>query len=193
MKRTVQVVFCTAVLAAAGACHSTSGDTMSEGSMASSTNMAEAKAMALHAPDIAGVMTVANQGEVQQAQAALPHLTSQQARDFANMMIADHTAALNSARDVFARNNIAARDTNMEAASLKATSDTLVKTLRDTTSSADRTYIQSQINVHQDLLNRLDTKLIPASSGELRTLLQTQRMSVANHLDHARQILTTLP
>jgi putative membrane protein len=192
MMKTVQVVLC-ATLLAASACHSTSGDTMSEGAMASSSNMSDAKAMALHSPDIAGVMTVANEGEVKQAQAALPHLTTQQARDFANMMITDHTAALNSARDVFARNNIAARDTNMEAASLKSTSDTLVKSLRDTMSNADRTYIQSQVTVHQDLLNRLDTKLIPASSGELRTLLQTQRMSVANHLDHARQILTTLP
>ena len=149
--------------------------------------------MALHGPDIAGVMTLANEGEVQQAQAALPHLTTQQARDFANMMITDHTAALRDARDLFARNNIAARETNMEATSLKSSSDTLVKTLRDTMTNADRTYIQSQVTVHQDLLNRLDTKLIPASSGDLRTFLQTQRMSVANHLDHARQILTTLP
>jgi hypothetical protein len=56
----------------------------------------------------------------------------------------------------------------------------------------DRAYMQSQVDLHQWLLTAMDTSLIPSTSGSARTLLETQRASVAAHLDQARRILNTL-
>lgn len=53
----------------------------------------------------------------------------------------------------------------------------------------DRAYMRSQVDLHQWLLTSLDTVLIPsARTPEVRTLLQTQRASVAAHLEQARSI-----
>lgn len=52
--------------------------------------------------------------------------------------------------------------------------------------------MQSQIDMHQWLLTNLDTVLIPSARGDVRTLLENQRASVAKHLDHARQVMGRL-
>ena len=44
--------------------------------------------------DIAAIVTTANQGEIDQANAALTKASSSAVRDFAQMMITDHTNAL---------------------------------------------------------------------------------------------------
>jgi len=158
--------------------------------MSSSTT---ATVTTLSSRDIAGIVRAANSGEIDQAQAALPHLSTQAARDFANMMIADHTAALNEANTTFGVNRIVDRDTNGQAQMLSDESKKMVSTLNNSGTNADRIYIQSQIDAHQRLLTMMDTQLIPSAHNDLLNLLQKQRESVAMHLDRARAILGTLP
>lgn len=55
------------------------------------------------ANDIAGIVATANEGEIQQGQAALSAASAAEVREFAQMMVNDHTSALSSARDTFAR------------------------------------------------------------------------------------------
>src|SRR3954453_1877010 len=114
MKKTVVVV---ALVITAVGCRSTTRYDRQRDAMISSTTTATVTSM--NAADIAGIMATANQGEIDQAQAALPHLTTQAARDFANMMIADHTAALTEAQTTFASNHIIPRDTNGQVAMLR--------------------------------------------------------------------------
>jgi putative membrane protein len=185
MKKVCTGILSIAMVLAAG-CGTTATNANDSTTAMTSSTMATNTTMA--APDIAGIMTVANMGEVQQAQAALPNLTTSPARDFAEMMINEHTNALNEARTVFAANSIVPRESNPNAVSLRGQSDRLVTSLRSG-SSVDRMYMQAQVDVHQKLLNMLDTQLIPASRGDLLDLLQKQRTSVAMHLDRARQIV----
>lgn len=166
------------------ACHSTSSY---DRGMASSG----APNGSVPAPDIAGIVTVASQGEIDQAKAVLPRLTNADARDFANMMIVDHSAALQMAQNVFGTNRIQIRDTNSTAVSLKSRSGALVKQL-EPMAMPDRTYIQAQVQQHQDLLRMLDEQLIPSSSGELRVFLQKQRETVAIHVVRAQSILESM-
>jgi short-subunit dehydrogenase/predicted outer membrane protein len=146
----------------------------------------------LAASDIAGIVTVANRGEVQQAEAAMPRLTSSSARDFATMMIRHHTAALEEGTAVFKANGIMSRDTNRAAVRLREESDRIVASLQADTGSADLTYIRSQIDVHQGLLAMMDAQLVPAARGEVLQLLEKQRATVASHLDRARRIAEEL-
>ncbi len=143
--------------------------------------------------DIAGILMTANEGEVQQGNVASTRATSSDVRAFAQMMVTDHTNAMNTARDVFNRNGITAGE-NATSRSLRDTSQRTVTNLSTYSGAAfDPTYMQSQVDVHQWLLNSLDTALIPsAMRPEVRSLLQTQRASVAAHLDRARQILNGL-
>ncbi|HEY0157266.1 MAG TPA: DUF4142 domain-containing protein [Thermoanaerobaculia bacterium] len=160
---------------------------------ATTTDTMEPRAGATPEGDIAAIVTAANEGEIQQGQAASTRATNADVRAFAQMMVADHTAALNTARDTFNRAGINASD-NTIANTLRASSQTTVTNL-NTYSGADfdRAYMRTQVDLHAWLLNVLDVSLIPSAvTPELRTLLQTQRASVAAHLDQARGILSRL-
>lgn len=146
----------------------------------------------MSASDIAAIVTAANEGEVQQGQAAAARAASSAVRDFANMMVSDHTNALSTARGVFERNGIAPND-NDTSRTLRSNSQAAVAALNTYSGAAfDRTYMQSQVDLHQWLLTQLDNVLIPSSRGDLRTLLTAQRAAVAAHLDRARTILGSL-
>ena len=144
--------------------------------------------------DIAAIVMAANEGEIQQGTAAASRATSSEVRSFAQMMVTDHTNALNTARDTFARAGVNASDNNI-ATTLRSNSRETVTNLATYQGAAfDRMYVQTQVELHDWLLRSLDTALIPsARTPEVRTLLQTQRASVAMHLEHARRLLDGLP
>jgi len=144
--------------------------------------------------DIAAIMTAANQGEIDQANAALAKASSTDVRNFAQMMVTDHTNALNTAQSLFSSLNITATE-NTTSTTLRTGSQQTITALNTYGgSSFDRTYMQGQVDAHQWLLTTLDSTLIPsAHSSAVRNLLQTQRGTVASHLDRARQILQGLP
>jgi putative membrane protein len=138
---------------------------------------------------IANIAMVANEGEAQQGSAAATRATSADVRSFAQMMVSDHTSALNAARDTASRAGITPLENDTTNA-LRTGTPVVISNL-NTYSGAeyDRHYMQYQIDLHQWLLNALDTQLIPmAQSPELKALLQTQRGAVASHLEQARSI-----
>lgn len=161
---------------------------------ATTTNTDTATDVALHpATDIAGIMMAANEGEVQQGNAASTRATRPEVRAFAQMMVTDHTNAINSARDVFSRYNITPGDNDITSA-LRTNSQRTVTNLATYQGVAyDRTYMQTQVALHSWLLDALDMALIPsARNNDVRTLLQTQRGHVAMHLERAQEILRGL-
>lgn len=138
---------------------------------------------------IAGIVLAANEGEIQQGNAASTRATNADVRSFAQMLVTDHTNALNAARDTAARAGITPMENDTTSA-LRSTSPQVITNLGTYTGADyDRQFIDYQIALHQWLLNGLDTHLIPlAHDGELKSLLQTQRTSVAAHLERARSI-----
>lgn len=57
----------------------------------------------------------------------------------------------------------------------------------------DKAYMNAQIQMHQDTLKKLDTELIPnAKNDQLKTMLQTTKGHVQDHLKEAQQLQTTL-
>jgi putative membrane protein len=171
------------------------GCAASHSTMTSSTSSPGMPGMAmLSDADIAGIVSAANQGEIDEAGIANGKASSAEVRAFAQMMITDHTAALNAARDLFTRRGITANMTDTTASQLASGAQQTVSNLSTYSGAAfDRAYMQSQVDTHQWLLNQLDSTLIPsAHNRELRQLLTTQRGAVAAHLDRARQIMGAL-
>jgi putative membrane protein len=144
--------------------------------------------------DIAAVVVAANQGEVQVNSAELPRLITPDARAFAQAMITEHNAALAESQTVFTQNFITPTE-NAMSAFLRTMSSNTIATLAQTspTINLDRAFIQSQVDMHQLVLNNLEQVLIPsARTPQLRALLMAQRDEVAQHLATARQLLATL-
>src|SRR3954463_2537207 len=71
-----------------------------------SSSVLGASSGSLTDPEIAAVVTTANQGEIDQANAVLNRVSADDVRSFAQMMITDHTAALTSANDLLSHKNM---------------------------------------------------------------------------------------
>jgi putative membrane protein len=143
--------------------------------------------------EIASIVTTIHQGEIDQGNAGLSRANSTAVRDFAQMLVTDHTNGRNSAQSVFSRLNITPMS-NETSRMLQSGSQQTISALNTYAGSAfDRTFVQAQVDGHQWVLNTLDNILIPSAvSPDVRTLLQNQRASVSRHLDHARSLLNTL-
>ena len=188
MTKMMKSLVVVSVLLLAAACGST--DT---GNMSSSSSMSGMPGMALTGPDVAGILTMANQGEIDAGQLASTKAVSPAVRDFANMMVRDHTGALSDARATFDRSHLVPNASNTTAMALQDLSKRTRRSLDQYAgSSFDRAYMQSQVDMHSWLLNQIDASLLPSSRGDLRTLLTNQRAAVAAHLDRARTILNSL-
>ena len=58
----------------------------------------------------------------------------------------------------------------------------------------DRAYIERQIQVHQNVLNLIDTKLMPAAKKKIvKDQLTAMRKTVQDHLARAQRVTTTIP
>jgi putative membrane protein len=161
-----------------GACASmsTTGDTA--GTVAGSVD-----------PHIVGIVATANQGEIDQGNAAASRATNPDVRAFAQMMVRDHTTALGAVRDTAARAGVTAADNDTTAALQRESGETVTNLGTYSGAAFDRTYMQTQVDLHQWLLTALDQQLIPmAKNRDLRSLLETQRVSVAAHLEQARSL-----
>lgn len=144
-------------------------------------------------PHITGIVVAANQGEIDQGNAASTRATNADVRAFAQMMVTDHTTALGALRDTASRAGVTAMDNDTTAALQRTSRETITNLATYSGAEYDRQYMQTQVNLHQWLLTALDQHLIPmARNRDLRSLLETQRVSVAAHLEQARAIRARL-
>jgi putative membrane protein len=143
--------------------------------------------------DIAGIVRTANQGEVDQGNAALGKASSSEVRAFAQMMVTDHTNALQAANSLFTSRNITPADNDTTRTLQQGSQQTISNLSTYSGAAFDRAYMQAMVDAHQWLLNTMDSTLIPsAHDRQLRDLLTTQRAAVSTHLDRARAILSGL-
>lgn len=138
---------------------------------------------------VAAVARTANTGEVQQGEVARDRATNAEVRQFATMMVEDHTRANQELETLASTRGIAFAE-GAATDTLRRNAETSVSNLRQYSGvELDRAYIRHQVELHQYLLNVIDQNLLPATSdAEMRTYLQTMRGSVATHLEQARQI-----
>ncbi|MDQ6802817.1 MAG: DUF4142 domain-containing protein [Acidobacteriota bacterium] len=144
--------------------------------------------------DIAMIMRVANLGEVREGELARSKTTDSAVRDFAIMMVNEHTAQNNKAESEMARVDVASSDTDMSR-QLDAESGETTDRLRPLTGAAfDRAYIDRQISAHQSLIAMIDSKLMPhARKKVVKEQLTDLRKLADTHLTRAKQIQGALP
>lgn len=162
-------------------------------SLAGCGTMMDPEHGALTDGEIAQLVMNANHGEIEHGQIATTRAASPVVRDFASMLIQDHTAANQRTSEVVSRGNITPVENELSrqlAANASRTAET-IGTWRG--AEFDRIFMDTQVELHAWLLRTIDENLIPsARNPELRTLLESQRGSVAVHLARARQIRSNL-
>jgi len=136
---------------------------------------------------------VANTGEVDQAKLALSKAKDARVKQFATMMVRDHSEADATGYNLAHRLNLSLADSTLSNQIQSNGQQTLVQLRGQGGNTFDRGYIDAQIKEHKDVLDTIDSTLLPnAKNPEVRTHLQTIRAKVAGHLKEAQSILGSL-
>jgi putative membrane protein len=145
--------------------------------------------MALSDPQIVAIADAANKGEVDEAKLAVKKAKDPQVKQFAQMMLTDHGDALNKTKQLSSQLNITP-ETTQTSTQLQTDSQNAISSLSGQSGADfDKAYIDLQVKDHQQVLNDLDTKLIPsAHNADLKKQLTDLRPKIAEHLQKAQQI-----
>ncbi|HET9694828.1 MAG TPA: DUF4142 domain-containing protein [Steroidobacteraceae bacterium] len=142
---------------------------------------------------IAAIVVTANQVDIDAGKFASEKSSSAEVRKFAQQMVTDHTAVNAQATKLVTRLEV----TPVESAtsrSIKDGGDQNLAALRKLDGAQfDRAYVDHEVAYHEQVIEALDTSLIPnASNAELKTLLVQVRPAFVAHLEHARHLQAAL-
>lgn len=152
---------------------------------------------ALHAQpndaQIAAIVVVANQVDVDAGKFAAAASQSSAVRDFATKMVTDHTAVNRSAVALVTKLKVTP-ETNDTSKALQAGGDKNLAHLRTLSGAAlDRAYVDHDVAYHEQVIAAIDTALIPnAQNAELKALLVQVRPAFIEHLHHAKRLQASL-
>ena len=154
---------------------------------------AHAEATAPTDPQIAAIVVTANQVDIDAGKLATTKTSSKDVREFAQIMIKDHTGVNKSATALVHKLKVQPED-NPTAQSLKkggADNVAKLKTLKG--KAFDKAYVDNEVTYHQAVLDALDKTLIPsAKNEELKALMVKVRPAFVAHLQHAKMLQSKL-
>jgi putative membrane protein len=138
--------------------------------------------------DIAAIFLAANNTDVSYARLAPSRAQSAAVKQFAERMLADHTALNKSMDDLLATLQLTPED-NPTSLDFRDESSDESDILRGLEGHAfDTTYMANEVTYHAKFLASLDNVLIPSARNlQLKLLLVSVRPAVAGHLTHAEQ------
>ncbi len=144
-------------------------------------------------PQIAAIVVTANQVDIDAGKLALSKSKSKNVKKFAQLMVTDHTGVNKSASDLVKKLHVTP-ESNPTSQSLQKGGDDNLAALKKLSGSAfDRAYIDHEVAYHQAVIDAVDTTLIPnAQNAELKALLVKVRPAFVAHLEHAKQLQSTL-
>ena len=151
---------------------------------------------AAQAPDdaqIASIVVTANQVDIDAGKLAESMSTNSEVKAFGQRMVTDHTGVNKSAVDLVTKLKVTPQD-NPTSQSLKSGGEKNIANLKTLKGSAfDKAYIDHEVVYHEQVLDAVDKTLIPnAKNAELKALLVKVRPAFVAHLDHAKQLQTSL-
>jgi putative membrane protein len=149
--------------------------------------------VALTDEQILEITHTANVGEIEQAKLAQTKSKDAHVKKFAAAMVKDHS-------DADAKGTKLAKKASLTPAaspastSLESDAQNGMANLKTQAGTDfDKAYVDLQVKEHQAVLDALDEKLIPnAKNADLKTYLADVRTAVSMHLQHAKDLQTSL-
>ena len=144
--------------------------------------------------EIAAIVVTANQVDVEAGQLAVARTTNPTVKDFAALMVTDHTAVNKSAAELAQRLGLTPKE-SATSRSLKDGGDQNLKALGRLSGAAfDSAYVAHEVAYHRQVLEAIDSTLVPgATNADLKALLVKVRPAFVAHLDHAVSLQKSLP
>jgi putative membrane protein len=155
--------------------------------------VSSAYAQGVNDAQIASIVVTANQVDIDAGKLAHAMSTDADVKKFAQLMIDDHTAVNKSATELVTRLKVTPED-NPTSQSLKSEGEKNLAQLKALKGAAfDKAYIDHEVTYHQQVIDAIDKTLIPnANNAELRALLVKVRPAFVSHLQHAKELQTSL-
>lgn len=140
-------------------------------------------------PQIVGIVTTADQIDINYAKLALSKTRNKEVRGFAQQMITDHSAVQKSVNDLAAKLNVTPAESGTSSA-LNARAEQMTQKLRELKGKAfEKAYIDNEVAYHEAVINATKTVLIPsAQNAELKSALEGAEPLFEGHLQHAERV-----
>ncbi|MBS0393674.1 MAG: DUF4142 domain-containing protein [Proteobacteria bacterium] len=144
-------------------------------------------------PQIAQIVVTANQVDIDAGKLAESRGSAQDVRDFAQVMVRDHTGVNAAAVELVTRLHVTP-EANATAQGLQKGGDDNLAALKKLAGAAfDKAYVDHEVAYHEAVIDAIDHTLIPdAQNAELKALLVKVRPAFGAHLEHARQLQAKL-
>jgi putative membrane protein len=154
---------------------------------------ASVRAQTVTDAQIAAIVADANQVDIDAGTLAESKASEENVKEFAWLMVLDHTSVNKQAIDLVTSLNVTPQD-NPTSQSLKTGGEKNVAHLKTLSGSAfDKAYIDQEVTYHDLVLNALDKTLIPnAQNAEIKALLGEVRPVFVRHLAHAKRVQSTI-
>lgn len=168
----------------------TTGTTTAQAT-ASATAGSNSGSEALNDQQVAAITEAANEGEIAQAKVAQGKARNPRVKAFAAKMITHH----GQAKDKQSKLGLSTAESALSK-TLKDEATATLKSLNAAPAGADfdRTYIQTQVQGHQKVLDTINDRLLPSVKDEkLAAYVKEIKPTVEAHLKEAREIEQSLP
>jgi len=141
---------------------------------------------------ILGFADTANTGEVGQGNIALSKGQADSVKQFAQLMVKDHTAAKDKGRAIGKELGLTPAPSELSNGIQRDGNEATAQLEKASAQSFDRTYMQIQVRLHEKVLKKLDDVIPKADASQVKALLTDMRGHVEHHLAVARSTLTSL-
>jgi putative membrane protein len=165
------------------------GTSCSSDKKSSKTAKEEVSANITTDEEISNVLMTANTQEMTMAQIGKEKASHPKIKAFAAKMFTEH-ARNNDMVIAWSKRKDRLPEETKASRKMKLTAESKMEELKELEGDEfDRVYMETQVKLHQKVLDKIDSTLIPnARDVQLRTMLQHTRGKVADHLKVAKEI-----
>ncbi|MFN2623807.1 MAG: DUF4142 domain-containing protein [Chthoniobacterales bacterium] len=144
-------------------------------------------------PQIAMIAVTADNVDIDAGKLATEKSTNPKVKEFAEMMVRDHTSVNTQATALAKKLNVTPEE-SATSRSLKSDGDKNLANLRGLSGAAfDKAYVDNEVTYHEAVAKVLDETLIPnTKNAELKSLLESAKPIFASHLKHAKELQSSL-
>ena len=143
--------------------------------------------------DCRAIAVAANQVDIDAGKLAKRKSKNAKVKRFANDMIAPLRPANKQAVKLVTKLGVTPEENDTSRSLTDGGKENIANLKKLKGKEFDKAYMEHEVAYHQQVLDALDKTLIPsAQNAELKSLLESVRGVVAQHLDHANQLSQSL-
>jgi putative membrane protein len=153
----------------------------------------EKKAAGLTDPQIAAIVVVANQVDIDAGNVAVKKTTNPEVKKLAERMVTDHTGVNKAAGELVGKLGVTPEPTDASRGLESNGKAARGKLEALSGPEFDKAYVDGEVAYHEAVIGVLDKQLVPsAKNAELKKMLVDVRPAFIAHLDHAKQVQRAL-